>query len=79
MLSIVWNIFGSIDLVAAIFLGITTSNPQLSAVLYHTSNTHPTVFTMPWVLFPAVGVPILLTMDIITLWLLRGTNVKRKL
>ena len=30
--SIVWNILGSIDLIAAIFLGITTSNPQLSAV-----------------------------------------------
>lgn len=77
--SIVWNILGSIDLVAAIFLGITTSNPQLSAVVYHTSNTHPTMTTMPWVLVPAIGVPILLTIHIITLWMLRGTNIKRKL
>jgi hypothetical protein len=77
--SIVWNILGSIDLVAAIFLGITTSNPQLSAVVYHASNTHPTMTTMPWVLIPAIGVPILLTIHIITLWMLRGTNIKRKL
>ncbi|MDQ6866344.1 MAG: hypothetical protein M3044_21265 [Thermoproteota archaeon] len=77
--SIVWNILGSIDLVAAIFLGITTSNPRLSAVVYHTSNTHPTMTTMPWVLIPAIGVPILLTIHIITLWMLRGTNIKRKL
>jgi hypothetical protein len=70
--SIVWNILGSIDLVTAIFLGITTSNPQQSAVLYHTSSTHPTMTTMPWVLIPAVGVPILLAIHIITLWLLRG-------
>jgi hypothetical protein len=77
--SIVWNIFGSIDLVAAIFLGITTSNPQLSAVLYHTSNTHPTMTMMPWVLIPAVGVPILLTIHIITIWLLRARNIKTKL
>ena len=77
--SIVWNILGSIDLVAAIFLGITTSNPQLSAVLYHTSNTHPTMTTMPWVLIPAVGVPILLTIHIITLWLLRTRNIEKKL
>ena len=77
--SIVWNILGSIDLIAAIFLGITTSNPQLSAVLYHTSNTHPTMTTIPWVLIPAVGVPILLTIHIITLWLLRGRNLEKKL
>jgi hypothetical protein len=78
-ISIVWNILGSIDLVEAIFLGITTSNPQLSAVVYHTSNTHPTMTTMPWVLIPAIGVPILLTIHIITLWMLRGINIKRKL
>jgi hypothetical protein len=59
--SIVWNILGSIDLVAAIFLGITTSNPQLSAVVYHASNTHLTMTTMAWVLIPGIGVPILLT------------------
>jgi hypothetical protein len=67
----VWNVLGMLDLVTAMFLGITTSTPQLSAVLYHTSNTHPTAFTMPWVPIPAVGVPILLTIHIITLWLLR--------
>jgi hypothetical protein len=55
--SIVWNILGSIDLVAAIYLGITTSNKTMT--------------TMPWVLIPTVGVPILLTIHVITLWLLR--------
>ena len=58
--SIVWNILGSIDLVAAIYLGITTSNKTMT--------------TMPWVLIPAVGVPILLTIHVFTLWLLRRKN-----
>ena len=59
-ISIVWNILGSIDLVAAIYLGITTSNKTMT--------------TMPWVLIPTVGVPILLTIHVITLWLLRRKN-----
>jgi hypothetical protein len=77
--SIVWNILGSIDLVAAIFLGIITLNPQLSAVLYHTSNTHPSMTMMPWVLIPAVGVPILLTLHIITLAAKRKKYQKKAL
>ena len=58
--SIVWNILGSIDLVAAIYLGITTSNKTMT--------------TMPWVPIPAVGVPILLMIHVFTLWLLRRKN-----
>lgn len=65
--SIIWNLLGIIDLVAAIHLGITSSDAQLLSAGGH----HPTMTTMPWVLIPTVGVPILLTIHMITLWLLR--------
>jgi hypothetical protein len=65
--SIIWNLLGIIDLVAAIYLGITSSNVQLLSAGGH----HPTMTTIPWVLIPTVGVPILLTIHMITLWLLR--------
>jgi hypothetical protein len=65
--SIIWNLLGIIDLVTAIYLGITSSNVRLLSAGGH----HPTMTTMPWVLIPTVGVPILLTIHVITLWLLR--------
>lgn len=63
----VWNVLGMLDLVTAIYLGITTPNTLFASA----ANMHPTMTTMPWVLIPAVGVPILLTIHIITLLLLR--------
>lgn len=63
----VWNVLGMLDLVTAIYLGITTSNTLLASA----ANTHPTMTTMPWVLIPTVGVPIWLTIHMITLLLLR--------
>jgi hypothetical protein len=64
--SIIWNLLGIIDLGAAIYLGITCSNVQLLSAGGH----HPIMTTMPWVLIP-IGVPILLTIHMITLWMLR--------
>lgn len=61
--SMVWNILGMADLIAAIYLGVTTS--QFSAA------TSATMTTWPWILIPTLGVPSLVTTHIATLWFLR--------
>lgn len=61
--SMVWNILGTTDLIAAIYLGVTTS--QFSAA------TSATMTTWPWILIPTLGVPSLVTTHIATLWFLR--------
>ncbi len=61
--SMIWNILGMADLIAAIYLGVTTS--QFSAA------TSATMTTWPWILIPTLGVPSLVTTHIATLWFLR--------
>lgn len=61
--SIIWNSIGMVDLVAAIYLGVTTS--QFSAA------TSATMTTWPWIIIPTVGVPSLLTIHFVIFWLLR--------
>jgi hypothetical protein len=61
--SMVWNILGMADLIAAIYLGVTTS--QFSAA------TSATMTTWPWILILTLGVPSLVTTHIATLWFLR--------
>jgi hypothetical protein len=61
--SMVWNILGMADLIAAIYLGVTTS--QFS------ETTSATMTTWPWILIPTLGVPSLVTTHIATLWFLR--------
>ena len=61
--SIIWNSIGMADLVAAIYLGVTTS--QFSAA------TSATMTTWPWIIIPTVGVPSLLTIHFVIFWLLR--------
>ena len=62
--SIIWNSIGMADLVAAIYLGVTTS--QFSAA------TSATMTTWPWIIIPTVGVPSLLTIHFVIFWLLRS-------
>ena len=62
--SIIWNSIGMADLVAAIYLGVTTS--QFSA------DTSATMTTWPWIIIPTVGVPSLLTIHFVIFWLLRS-------
>jgi hypothetical protein len=61
--SMVWNILGMADLIAAIYLGVTTS--QFS------ETTSATMTTWPLILIPTLGVPSLVTTHIATLWFLR--------
>jgi hypothetical protein len=61
--SMIWNILGMADLIAAIYLGVTTS--QFSEA------TSATMTTWPWILIPTLGVPSLVTTHIATLWFLR--------
>ena len=62
--SIIWNSMGMVDLVTAIYLGVTTS--QFSAA------TSATMTTWPWIIIPTVGVPSLLTIHFVIFWLLRS-------
>jgi hypothetical protein len=62
--SIIWNSIGMADLVAAIYLGVTTS--QFSAA------TSATMTTWPWIIIPTVGVSSLLTIHFVIFWLLRS-------
>lgn len=59
---VVWNVLGIADLVMAVSLGlITTPNFGIS-----------TMTTLPWILIPAVAVPITLALHVITLYRLRN-------
>lgn len=51
-----WNIFGALDLIVAVFLGITTADGgQLQ--LFHAGVGSSAMTTLPWALIPLVLVP----------------------
>ena len=51
-----WNIFGTLDLIAAVFLGITTTNGG-PLQLIHAGVGSSEMTTLPWALIPLVLVP----------------------
>jgi hypothetical protein len=59
--AVIWNVLGIADLVMAISLGLITSPEQLA------ETGTVTMQTLPWILIPAVAVPITLTLHGITL------------
>ena len=51
-----WNAFGTLDLVAAVFLGVTSANGS-PLQLIHAGPGSAAVTLLPWALIPAVLVP----------------------
>lgn len=60
---LVWSVLGIADLVNAVSLGLITA-PELGS----------TMTTFPWILIPTFGVPLALTLHVITLYRLRYTE-----
>jgi hypothetical protein len=74
--AILWNLFGMLDLIVAVTLGVTT-NPG-PAQIFHTTPTSELVTQFPLALVPTFLVPLALTLHVISLWqLLAGTWVRR--
>jgi hypothetical protein len=74
--AVIWNVLGIADLVMAISLGLITSPEQLA------ETGTATMQTLPWILIPAVAVPVTLTLHGITLYRLRHwepVQLQRKL
>jgi hypothetical protein len=63
--AVIWNALGIADLVMAISLGLITSQEQLAAT------GTATMQTFPWILIPAIAVPVTLTLHGITLYRLK--------
>jgi hypothetical protein len=63
--AVIWNVLGIADLVMAISLGLITSQEQLAAT------GTATMQTFPWILIPAIAVPVTLTLHGITLYRLK--------
>jgi hypothetical protein len=51
-----WNAFGTLDLIAAVFLGVTSANGS-PLQLFHAGAGSGAVTLLPWALIPAVLVP----------------------
>lgn len=54
-----WNAFGMLDLIVAVFLGVT-SQPNSATQLFHVGVGSAAILTLPWSLVPLVLVPIYL-------------------
>ena len=54
-----WNLFGCADLVTAVTLGVGSAPNSPVRFIFESSNT-PAVATLPWVIIPAVLVPLYL-------------------
>ena len=75
--AIIWNIFGMVDLIVAVALGVTT-NPG-AAQIFHTTPTPELLTYFPLALVPTFLVPLAFTLHVISLWqLLRGSWTRRQ-
>ena len=64
--AILFNLFGMLDLIVAVSLGVTT-NPG-TAQLFHTNPTSELLTHFPLVLVPTFLVPLAFTIHIVSLW-----------
>jgi hypothetical protein len=71
--AVIWNVLGIADLVMAISLGLITSQEQLAAT------GTATMQTLPWILIPAISVPVTLTLHGITLYRLKDLEPVQQL
>ena len=77
--AIFFNLFGLLDLIVAVGLGITTNPGRLH--VFHTNPTSELITGFPLALVPAFLVPLAFTLHIVSLWQLVGgswsSSVKR--
>jgi hypothetical protein len=70
-LAIVWSLLGTLDLVTAIGLGVTSA-PDSPIRLFYAGPDTSTMTTLPWILIPAYLVPILFLLHGVVLARLLG-------
>jgi len=70
--AIIFNLFGMLDLIVAVGLGITTSAGPLQ--VFHTTPTSELATRFPLALVPSFLVPLAFTLHVVSLWQLFGTS-----
>jgi hypothetical protein len=73
--AIFFNLFGMLDLIVAVGLGITTSAGPLH--VFHTTPTSQLATRFPLALVPTFLVPLAFTLHVVSLWQLLGTSWAR--